>query len=93
MMALISLLFMAGIALTFAFWLMGETQQARDSRMITRAAYEGEAATEVAVEEIFNSINWWGTGMQFRWSTTLSSQTTYNLGDATITVRIDAIGD
>ena len=83
---MVALLFLAGVGLTFVFWLSSESRQAGRRQAVTRDYYVAEAGTEKAILDV-------KTG-SFVWtSTNPPISNTYMIGDAAVEVTITSVGE
>ncbi|HAX61256.1 MAG TPA: hypothetical protein DCX95_01675 [Elusimicrobia bacterium] len=82
---MVALLFLAGVGLTFVFWLSSESRQAGRRQAVTRDYYVAEAGTEKAILDIKSGGYIWTKGFTYTSS--------YILNGEQVEVKITNVGE
>ncbi|MEW6556504.1 MAG: hypothetical protein AB1349_04015 [Elusimicrobiota bacterium] len=83
--AMVAILFLAGVGLTFIFWLSSESRQTGKRQAVTKDYYIAEAGTEKALLDVKN------TG--YTWQKGTSTQQTYIINGESVTVTVTNVGE
>jgi len=84
---MVALLFLAGVGLTFVFWLSSESRQAGRRQAVTRDYYVAEAGTEKAILDVKNPAG------PYIWTKGFNYTSSYILNGETVTVTVTNVGE
>ncbi len=84
-LTMVALLFIAGVGITFVFWLSSESRQTGRRQAMTRDYYVAEAGTEKAILDI--------KAGNYIWIKNFSYTSFYILNGETVTVTVTNIGE
>lgn len=82
---MVALLFLAGVGLTFVFWLSSESRQAGRRQAVTRDYYVAEAGTEKAILDVKSGGYIWTKGFSYTSS--------YILNGESVTITVTNVGE
>ncbi|MDO8734884.1 MAG: hypothetical protein Q7K21_06970 [Elusimicrobiota bacterium] len=82
---MVALLFLAGVGLTFVFWLSSESRQAGRRQAVTRDYYVAEAGTESMLRDVKSGTYLWTKGFSYTSS--------YILNGESVTVTVTNVGE
>ncbi|MBI5573254.1 MAG: hypothetical protein HY919_01705 [Elusimicrobia bacterium] len=84
---MVALLFLAGVGLTFVFWLSSESRQAGRRQAVTRDYYVAEAGTEKAILDVKNPAS------PYIWTRGFTYTSSYILNGEQVEVKVTNVGE
>jgi len=92
---MVALLFLAGVGLTFVFWLSSESRQAGRRQAVTRDYYVAEAGTEQALHYVKHEDTDTVTGIVdlYQWKKGVVTTYTYVVDGVSTSVTITNVGE
>ena len=92
---MVALLFLAGVGLTFVFWLSSESRQAGRRQAVTRDYYVAEAGTEKALHYVKHEDTDTLTGVVdlYQWTRGTVTTYTYVVDGVSTSVTITNVGE
>lgn len=84
---MVALLFLAGVGLTFVFWLSSESRQAGRRQAVTKDYYVAEAGTEKAILDVKNPAS------PYIWTRGFTYTSSYILNGEQVEVTVTSVGE